>query len=148
MPVSSQPPAPIDPRGPRFNQGALSVGLLTGFLLDWRPVAPLFAVVLFLGWAFGPRVGPFLRLYADVIRPRLAPPADREDPRGPRFASLIGVIFLGSATVAFLGGVPVVGWILALIVVALAGLSATTGLCVGCEVYFFLARRRGVDLVA
>jgi hypothetical protein len=146
MAASSGTPAPIDPRGPRFNQGVMAVALLAGFVLDWRQVVPVFAVVLFLGWAFGPRFGPFLRLYADMIRPRLAPPAEKEDPRGPRFASLIGVIFLGSATVAFAVGAPVVGWALALIVAALAGLSATTGICVGCEVYFFFARRRGIEL--
>ncbi|MGI8794475.1 MAG: DUF4395 family protein [Acidimicrobiales bacterium] len=39
-------------------------------------------------------------------------------------------------------------WGLALIVAALAGLAASTGICVGCEVYLFLARRRGVRLVA
>jgi glycosyltransferase involved in cell wall biosynthesis len=34
------------------------------------------------------------------------------------------------------------------LVAALAGLAAVTGICVGCEVYLFLARRRGVELVA
>jgi hypothetical protein len=148
MPVSPSGPPPIDPRGPRFNQAVLTVALLVGFLLDWQAVVPVFGAVLLLGWAWGPRVGPFLRVYADVIRPRLGPPAHLEDPRGPRFASLVGVIFLGSATVAFLAGSSVVGWVLALIVAALAGLAATTGICVGCEVWFFFARRRGVELVA
>jgi hypothetical protein len=141
-------PRPIDPRGPRFNQTVLSLALLTGFLLDVRAVAPAFAVVLLLGAAFGPRYGPFLRLYADVIKPRLGPPAELEDPRPPRFAATIGVVFLVAASLAFLAGSAVVGWTLALIVAALAGLAATTGICVGCEVYLFLARRRGVQLVA
>lgn len=141
-------PAPIDPRGPRFNQGAMTAGLLLGFLADARWVAPAFAVVLLLGAALGPRYGPFLRLYADVVRPRLKPPAELEDPRPPRFAAAVGVAFLAAATVAFAVGAPGVGWALALVVAALAGLAATTGLCVGCEVYLFLARRRGVELVA
>ena len=148
MALSPSAPAPIDPRGPRFNQGVLSVGLLAGFLLDWRAVAPVLGAVLLLGWVWGPRFGPFLRLYADVIRPRLGPPSHLEDPRGPRFASLVGVIFLASATVAFLAGSSLVGWVLALIVAALTGLAATTGICVGCEMWFFFARRRGVELVA
>jgi len=139
-------PQPIDARAPRFNQGVLTVALLVGFLANWKPVAVIFAVVLFLGAAFGPRYGPFLRFYADVVKPRLAPPRHLEDPRPPRFAATVGVVFLGAATVAFAAGAAALGWVLTLIVAVLAGLAATTGLCVGCEVYLFLARRRGVEV--
>ncbi len=141
-------PAPIDPRGPRFNQAVLTVALLLGFLLDWRWVAPVFAVVLGMGVAFGPSYGPFLRLYAELIRPRLAPPRELEDPRPPRFAAAVGVAFLSASTVAFAIGAPGVGWTLALVVAALAGLAAATGICVGCELYLLVARRRGVGLAA
>jgi hypothetical protein len=141
-------PTPIDPRGPRFNQGVLTVALLAGFAADARWVVPVWAAVLFLGAAFGPRWGPFLRLYADVIRPRLRPPAHLEDPRPPRFAAAVGVAFLAGATGAFAAGAPAVGWALALVVAALAGLAATTGVCVGCEIWLFVARRRRVELVA
>ena len=135
-------PQAIDPRGPRTNQAVLTVGLLAGFLVDARWVAPLFAAVLFLGAAFGARWGPVLRFYAAIIKPRLAPPAELEDPRPPRFAATIGTAFLFAATVAFVLGAPGVGWILTLVVAALAGLAAFTGICVGCEVYLFAARRR------
>jgi hypothetical protein len=134
-------PTPIDPRGPRFNQAVLATALVVGFLADWRPVAPLFALVLLAGAAFGPRYGPFLALYAKAIRPRLGPPSELEDPRPPRFAAAVGVAFLGAATIAFLAGSTVVGWGLALVVAALAALSATTGVCVGCEIYLLLTRR-------
>jgi uncharacterized protein DUF4395 len=148
---STGAPKPIDPRGPRVNQAVLTLALLAGFLFDWKPVAPIFAVVLFLGAAFGPRYGPVLRFYADVVRPRLRPPAHLEDPRPPRFAAAIGVVFLAAASIAFASGdgaADAIGWTLALIVAALAGLAATTGICVGCEVWLFFARRRGVELVA
>jgi hypothetical protein len=141
-------PKPIDPRGPRFNQAVLTAALLVAFLLDAKVVVPVFAVVLLLGAAFGPRYGPFLRLYAEVIRPRLAPPADLEDPRPPRFAAAVGVAFLTASTIAFAAGASGLGWALALVVAALAGLAAVTGICVGCEIYVLLARRRGVRLVA
>lgn len=140
-------PRPIDPRGPRFNQAVLATALLAGFVLDWRPVVPLFAAVLFLGAAFGPRYGPFLRLFTDVIRPRLAPPSELEDPRPPRFAGAVGVAVLAAATLAFLAGSAGVGWALALVVAALAALSAATGICVGCEMWLFAARRRGVEVL-
>jgi hypothetical protein len=139
-------PPPIDPRGPRFNQGVLTAALLLGFLVDWKPVAPIFAAVLFLGAAFGPRYGPLLRFYAEVVKPRLQPPTELEDPRPPRFAATVGVAFLLGATIAFAAGAAGLGWTLVLIVAALAGLAATTGICVGCEVYLFLARRRGMEL--
>jgi len=144
--LMASPPRPIDPRGPRFNQAVLAASLLAGFLFDVRIVVPIFAVVLFLGAAFGPRYGPLLRLYADVIKPRLAPPSFMEDPRPPRFAATLGVVMLTAATLAFLAGLAGVGWILAVIVATLAGLSAATGLCVGCEIWLLFARRRGVQL--
>src|SRR5688500_13196979 len=115
---------PIDPRGPRFNQGVLTIGLLAGFILDAPIVLPFFAVVLFLGAAFGPRYGLFLRLYAESIKPRLAPPRELEDPRPPRFAASVGVAFLGAGTLAWLAGAPTLAWVLGLIVAALAGLAA------------------------
>lgn len=147
-PPTTTRPQPIDPRGPRFNQAVLAIALILGFVTQQWWVTPLFAVVLFLGAAFGPRYGPFLRLYVEAIKPRLAPPIELEDPRPPRFAATVGVIFLGSATVAFLLGAATLGWALTLIVAALAGLAATTGICVGCEIYLVVARRRGVTLAA
>jgi len=141
--AGSSAPAPIDPRGPRTNQAVLAVGLLLGLVLGQEWVAPLFAVVLFLGAALGPDWGPVLRLYRDLIKPRLAPPDELEDPRPPRFAAAVGVVFLCAATVAFLAGASVVGWVLAGIVAVLAAVSAVTGLCVGCEMYVWLVRLRG-----
>ncbi len=139
---------PIDPRGPRFNQSVLTIAIVLGFLFQWWYVAPIFAAVLFFGAAFGPRYGPFLRLHATAIKPRLSPPPELEDPRPPRFAATVGVLFLGASTVAFLAGATTVGWALALIVAVLAALAAVSGICVGCEIYLWFARRRGVQLVA
>lgn len=141
------PPRPIDPRGPRFNQAVLAVGLVLGFLFQLEAMVPFFAVVLLIGAALGPRYGPFLRLYSEVIKPRLAPPAQLEDPRPPRFAAAVGVVFLLAATASFAVGASGLGWALALVVAALAALAATTGVCLGCEVYLLLARRRGVGPV-
>jgi hypothetical protein len=136
-------PAPIDPRGPRTNQAVLAVVLALGAATGQVWVVPTCTAVLFLGAAFGPRYGPVLRLYQLAIRPRLGPPEHLEDPRPPRFAAAVGVIFLVAATVAFVVGAVVVGWVLALVVAALAALAAVTGLCVGCEVYVWFVRLRG-----
>ena len=136
-------PAPIDPRGPRTNQAVLACALIAGFLVGQWLVVPLFALVLFLGAAFGPKWGPVLRMYAVLLKPRLSPPHELEDPRPPRFAATVGVAFLGASTIAFLLGASVVGWTLALIVAVLAAAAATTGLCIGCEMYVLLVRLRG-----
>jgi hypothetical protein len=141
-------PTPIDPRGPRANQAVLALSLAVGFALDWRPVVPVFAAVLLLGAAFGPRWGPVLRLYSEVIRPRLGPPSHLEDPRPPRFAAAMGVVFLLAADISFLAGAPGLGWALALVVAALAAVAATTGLCIGCELWLAVARRRRLELAA
>ena len=139
---------PIDPRGPRFNQAVLAIVLLVAFIGDLRFLVPVMAVVLFLGAAFGSQYGPFLRLYSTVIKPRLGPPKHLEDPRPPRFAAAVGTTFLVGASIAFAAGNQVLAWALSLIVALLAGLAATSGLCIGCELYLFFARRRGKQLVA
>jgi hypothetical protein len=41
-------------------------------------------------------------------------------------------------------GLALVGWVLGGMVAVLATLAATTGLCVGCEMYRLLARIRGI----
>jgi Domain of unknown function (DUF4395) len=146
--ATSPAPKPIDPRGPRFNQAMIATLLFVGFVIDWEPIVAAVAIILALGAALGHRFGPFLALYAYVIRPRLGPPAELEDPRPPRFAATLGVVVLAAAALAFLAGAEVVGWVLALLVAFLAGLSASTGICVGCEIYLFVARRRGVQMAS
>lgn len=142
-PPTGAAPAPIDPRGPRTNQAVLAVALVLAALTGQSWVVPVFAVVLFLGAAFGPRFGPVLRLYQAVLRPRLGPPDHLEDPRPPRFAAAVGVGFLVASTVSTALGATTLGWVLALIVAALAALAAVTGLCVGCEMYVWFVRLRG-----
>ena len=139
---------PIDPRGPRFNQAVLAIVLLVAFVGDLRFLVPVMAVVLFLGAAFGSQYGPFLRLYSTLIKPRLSPPKHLEDPRPPRFAAAVGTVFLTGASIAFGVDNQVLAWALTLVVALLAGLAASSGLCIGCELYLFFARRRGTQLVA
>lgn len=139
--MSAQPRL-IDARMPRFNQGALALSLVVGFVFGVWWVIPLWAVFLALGAAFGSRYGPFLRLYAEVVAPRLGPATTLEDPRPPRFAATLGAGFLVLASLALVGGLGAIAWILALIVAALAALASASGLCVGCEVYLWLERAR------
>jgi hypothetical protein len=134
----------IDARGPRTNQaviGTLSaVALLTG---AWW-IVPLLALQLLLGLTLGRRWCLPCLAYFELIQPRFGE-GPLEDSRPPRFANMVGVAFLSGATLAFVLGAPALGWTLALIVSALALLAATTGLCMGCELYRRSARLRGVS---
>lgn len=125
-----------------MNQAVLSIAMLGAYVFDIWALVPVFMVALFTGAAFGPEYGPVLRFFAVVVKPRLKPPAHLEDPRPPRFAAAVGVVFLGLATLCFLADYSALGWVFALIVAALAGLAATTGICLGCDLYVLLAKRR------
>jgi hypothetical protein len=57
---------------------------------------------------------------------------------------VIGAIVLGAASLAYGIGFTTAGAGLGLLVAALALLAATTGLCVGCEIYRIGARLRGI----
>ncbi|MDX6671581.1 MAG: hypothetical protein QOI91_1944 [Solirubrobacteraceae bacterium] len=132
----------IDSRAPRFNQAVIGTLALVAFLfqLTWLP--GVLAAQLAIGLTLGRRFCLPCLAYFELVQPR-AGQGRLEDSRPPRFANLLGVLFLGGATIAFLAGAPVVGWGLTLLVAALALLAATTGLCMGCEAYLWVARLRG-----
>ncbi len=126
----------VDVNVPRFNQTMVAILCGLAFLagLEWL-VAVVFGV-LAVTYAFGPEFGVFTQVYVRWVRPAVDPTPDEfEDARPPRFSQLVGAIFLGAASLAFLLSWPVVGWTLTLIVTALAALAATTRICVGCLIY-------------
>jgi hypothetical protein len=133
----------IDARAPRTNQAVIGLLSLVAFLTgaEWLPA--VLAAQLAIGLTLGRRYCLPCLLYFELIQPRFGE-GPIEDSRPPRFANMVGVAFLGAATGAFLAGVPALGWVLTLIVAALALLAAITGLCMGCEVYRLTARLRGV----
>src|SRR5207237_9961669 len=120
--------------------GTLSLlALITG----WWPILGVLAGQLAIGLVFGRRYCLPCFLYFEVIQPRVGE-GRIEDSRPPRFANIVGAVFLGAATIAYLVGLNAIGLVLGLIVAGLALLAAITGLCVGCEIYRFAARLRGV----
>jgi hypothetical protein len=133
----------IDARGPRTNQAVIGALALVAFVAGAEWLVALLAAQLAIGLTLGRRFCLPCLLYFEVIQPRFGE-GPIEDSRPPRFANMVGVAFLGGATLAFLLGAATVGWVLALVVAALALLAATTGVCAGCEVYRFSARLRGV----
>lgn len=135
-PRSSSEPT-VDVNVPRFNQAAVAVLTAVGFVFQqpWLVVATF--VILALSWSAGPAAAPFTQLYVRLIRPRIQPdgPDEFEPAAPPRFAQLIGTVFLGAASFSLVAGWTAVGWSLSLIVTTLAALAATTRICVGCVLY-------------
>lgn len=130
----------IDPRGPRFT-AAVTLVLLAVALLVPTSVAivlvALQAAFFLVGVSLGVQRTPTALLFKGLIRPRLAPPAELEDPRPPRFAQGIGLLFTVVALIGFATGAVLVAQVAVGFAVVAALLNAVFGLCLGCELYLF-----------
>ena len=139
----------IDSRAPRFNQAVVGSVALGAFLVEvflgrvaW-PLLSLLALQLVLGLTLGRRWCLPCLAYFELVQPRFGE-GPVEDSRPPRFANMVGVVVLGTASILHLLGFAAAGWALGLLVAGLALLAAATGLCAGCELYRLGARLRGI----
>ena len=109
----------IDARAPRFNQAVIGlVALLAVTIGPWWLLAVL-AAQLAIGLTLGRRWCLPCVAYYELVQPRFGE-GPLEDARPPRFANLVGALFLSGATVAFLAGWDTAGTALGSIVAALA----------------------------
>ena len=135
----------IDPRGPRFT-AAVTLALLAVALLVPTPVAVAIvavqAVLFLTGVSLGVQRTPTAHVFRRLIQPRLAPPDQLEDPRPPRFAQVVGLVFTLVALVGFAIGAVLVAQVAIGFAVVAALLNAVFGLCLGCELYSFGLRLR------
>jgi Domain of unknown function (DUF4395) len=132
----------IDPRGPRLAAGitalVLAITLLTGSVWVLAVQVAVFAI----GAVRGVAASPYGWVYRAVVRPRLGPPGELEDPRPPRFAQTVGLVVTGVGLVLALAGVPWAVEIAAGLALIAAFLNAFFGLCLGCELYLLVRRLR------
>ncbi|MFY9264406.1 MAG: DUF4395 domain-containing protein [Solirubrobacterales bacterium] len=135
----------IDQRAPRTNQAVVAIVTGLAYAFDFWPLASLIGLQLVVGLSLGRRWCLPCLLYFKVIQPRFGE-GRIEDSRPPRFANIVGAIFLGAATVMFVAGATTAGWAVSLIVTTLAGFAAVSGICVGCEIFVAFARLRGIRL--
>ncbi|HEX7196473.1 MAG TPA: DUF4395 family protein [Candidatus Limnocylindria bacterium] len=133
----------IDARAPRFNQAVVGIVSLVAVVTGWWPLLALLAAQLAIGLRFGRRYCLACVAYFELVQPRIGE-GPIEDSRPPKFANQVGLVVLGSATIAHLVGLPAVGNALGILVAALALLAAATGFCAGCEMYRIGARLRGI----
>ena len=135
----------IDQRAPRTNQAVVAMMTGAAYLLDFWPLVTVMGLQLVIGLSFGRKYCLPCLFYFKVLQPRFGE-GRIEDSRPPRFANIVGATFMLTATALFLAGADTAGWVLTLIVTALAGFAAVSGICVGCEMYVAFARLRGVKL--
>jgi hypothetical protein len=137
----------IDPRGPRVTAGVTGVvvlvvvalgllGLTTAATILLAAQAVVFLVAAILGAARHPYGFVFKRL----IRPRLQPPAELEDPAPPTFSQGVGFVVVTLGVVLQLVGVPYAVVVAAAAAFVVAFLNSVFGYCVGCQIYLLLAR--------
>jgi hypothetical protein len=137
----------IDSRAPRFNQAVVGVLAALAVATGWWWLLALLAAQLVVGLAFGRRFCLPCLAYFELVQP-LAGEGPLEDARPPRFANMVGVVFLGGAAVAYAAGYGAMGIVLGALVAALALLASTTGFCTGCEAYKLGRRLMGRPFVS
>ncbi len=134
--LTPSPARQIDPRGQRLGAGISALILGVAFLASVPLLAVLLGFNLAVSALFGTRLFLPGRAWPLVRRSLRLRPTEPEHEYPPRFAQALGGTVLGLAAIGFLAGAPVAGWLLAAAVAALQGLLATTGICIGCRLYF------------
>jgi hypothetical protein len=124
----------IDSRAPRFNQATIGSLAVLALATGWWWLLGLLGAQLLVGLTLGRRFCLPCLAYFELVQPRIGE-GPLEDARPPRFANLVGAVFLTAATVAYAAGLTTLGVVLGGIVAALALLAAATGFCSGCEAY-------------
>jgi hypothetical protein len=127
----------IDPRGHRFGAGVSVVILAVAFIANLPILVALVGLALGVSAFFGTQYSALGRPWPTVRRVlSIGPPGELESEYPPRFAQALGTLGLAIATIAFVVGVPTIGWLIAGAVGALQLLLAATGYCLGCKLYF------------
>lgn len=138
--MTSQTLQKVDHAALKANQLFIISLNILAFILNQPWLAAFVAVVMGLGSAF--KVPGFLPVYKNILKPSglMKPDVLDDNPEPHRFAQFLGFIFMTAGSIALFTGAAVLGWSLVWLVVALAALNAFGGFCVGCAVYYWLAR--------
>jgi hypothetical protein len=126
--------AVIDSRAPRFNQATIGALSALAVATGWWWLLGILAAQLVVGLTLGRRFCLPCVVYFELVQPRFGE-GPLEDARPPRFANLVGAVFLTAAAAAYAAGLHVLGTSLGGLVAGLALLAAATGFCTGCEAY-------------
>jgi hypothetical protein len=138
----------IDPRGPRFGAaitGALLlvvIGLWLSGLTIAGTIVFLYVTLVFAWGAFaGVTRHPYGLFFKAVIRPRLKPPTELEDPTPPTFAQGVGLVITAVGLIlSLIPGVELALPIAAGLAFIAAFLNSVFAYCLGCQIYLLLVR--------
>ena len=133
------PLRPVDHAALRTNQAVIIGLLMAAYIADAPDVVAAVGLLMLIGAArMRPAFGWF---YSWLRRPGwLKPDVVSDNPEPHRFAQLLGGVFLGLSELGFAVGWSGAGWILAALVALLAAVNLFAGVCVGCAIYYWLAR--------
>jgi len=133
---------------PTVDQSVVKVGqastiaiLVIAFIANLWPLVAAAALIGVLG-ALQPAISLWRALYRYVLKPAgiVKPNVIADHPEPYRFAQGVGAVLDVIATVLLLFGLPVAGWALVWIHIALAALNLFADFCVGCFTYYQLNR--------
>ena len=133
-------PKQVDHSALRVNQALIISLLIVAFVVNVPWLVAFVALVMLAGTAL--RQPGFKWVYAALLKPLglVKPDVIRDNPEPHVFAQGFGGIVLVVSLAGFWVGSPIVGWGLAWLVIALAGLNLFAGFCAGCLVYYWLSR--------
>ena len=132
----------VDHSALKVNQIIIILFNLVAFIFNLPILTAILAVCLGIGSLL--RVPTFGFVYKNALKPWgwVQPDVLDDNPEPHRFAQAVGFLFETGAASALYLGAPVLGWILVWIMVALPALNAFGVFCVGCAMYYWLARIR------
>lgn len=127
----------IDQNGLKTGQALTIILLVLGFVLNSWILIAFVGIAQLLG-GLGLDFAPFRLIYQHIVKPTgiIKPRVEADNPQPHRFAMLVGAVFNGTATIMLLVAVPIVGWTLVWIVIALANLNFWLNFCLGCWMYY------------
>lgn len=130
----------VDHNALKTSQITIVVLNVLAFVLNLAWLAGGVGVVMIIGTLLGVPGFGFLYRYglkpAGLVRPHVL----MDNPEPHRFAQGFGATVMIVGAAALYLGAPVLGWGFVWLVAALAALNAFCGFCVGCFMYYWLAR--------
>ncbi len=138
--MTSQTLQKVDHSALKTNQLFIISLSILAFILEQPILAAFVALVMGIGSVL--KTPGFGMIYKSILKPRgwMKPDVLNDNPEPHRFSQIVGFVFLTAGSAALFFNLPVLGWTLVWIVIALASLNAFGGFCVGCAVYYWLAR--------
>ncbi len=135
-------PTTVDQTALRVNQASIITLLVLAYLLNQTWLVAFVSLVMLVGTVW-PRAGLFKLFYSRLLRPAgiARPQVEPDSPQPHLFAQGLGGLVLLAAMAALGTGATVAGWLLVGLVIVLAAVNLFLGFCMGCFVYYQLARR-------